>query len=310
MSKAALVIMAAGIGSRFGGGIKQLASIGPNKEIITDYSVYDAVKAGFDKVVFVIRKDIEKEFRETIGKRVEKIVKTEYVFQELDDIPEEFYEKCSKRVKPWGTGQAILCCKDVIEEPFLIINSDDYYGRNAYKIAFEELCSGHPDTAKTKISMIGFVLENTLSDNGAVTRGVCRIDDRQMLKKIKETYELEKVDGKAHGLQDGKKVELPLDSVVSMNMWCVYPEFIDILDKGFYEFLEQLPEQEMKREYLLPTIIGDLVSKDEAEVKVLKSEDQWFGVPYQEDVNAVVSSIRKLIEEGVYPENLYTQPAL
>lgn len=305
MAKATLVIMAAGIGSRFGGGIKQLASVGPNGEIIMDYSIYDAMEAGFDKVVFVIRKGIEKEFKTVIGERIEKIIDTEYVYQELDDIPEEFRSRYAERTKPWGTGQAILCCKDVVKEPFLIINADDYYGKEAYKKAYKELTSEHPQSDRIRLSMVGFVLENTLSDNGTVTRGVCKKDENHMLQEIQETYEIAKEGDVAVGIQDGESVELPLDTVVSMNMWGVYPKFFDILESGFREFLCNLPIDELKKEYLLPTIIGDLLKKGKAEVKVLESQDQWFGVTYIEDKASVIASIRNLIEEGVYPKNLF-----
>ena len=187
MSKAALVVMAAGIGSRFGGGIKQLEPVGPNGEIIMDYSIYDAMEAGFDKVVFVIRKDLEKDFREIIGNRIEKKVEVAYAFQEVDDIPEAFKEKFAERTKPWGTGQAILCCKDVVKEPFLVINADDYYGKEAYVEAFKELTTPEKQADKMQISMVGFVLKNTLSENGGVTRGVCKVDANQMLTEIVET---------------------------------------------------------------------------------------------------------------------------
>lgn len=305
MSKAALVIMAAGIGSRFGGGIKQLASVGPNGEIIMDYSIYDAMEAGFDKVVFVIRKDIEKEFRSVIGERIEKVIATEYVFQELDDIPAKYKSRFAARTKPWGTGQAILCCKDVVKEPFLIINADDYYGKEAYRKAFKELTAERRECDRIQLSMVGFVLENTLSENGTVTRGVCRMDEARMLREIKETYEIGRKDDHAVGLQDGREVELPLNTVVSMNMWGVYPEFFGILEEGFTKFLDSLSEGELKKEYLLPTIIGNLLGEGKAEVKVLESHDQWFGVTYMEDKESVIASIRKLVEEGIYPHSLY-----
>ncbi len=305
MSKAALVIMAAGIGSRFGGGIKQLAPVGPNGEIIMDYSIYDAMEAGFDKVVFVIRKDIEKEFRSVIGERIEKVIATEYVFQELDDIPAKYKKRFAARTKPWGTGQAILCCKDAVKEPFLIINADDYYGKEAYRKAFKELTAERKESGMIQLSMVGFVLKNTLSENGTVTRGVCRMDEARMLREIKETYEIGRKGDHAVGLQDGREVELPLNAVVSMNMWGVYPEFFGILEEGFIRFLDSLTEEELKKEYLLPTIIGNLLGEGMAEVKVLKSRDQWFGVTYMEDKESVIASIRNLIEEGAYPHSLY-----
>ena len=230
MSKATLVIMAAGIGSRFGGGIKQLAPIGPNGEIIMDYSIYDALEAGFDKVVFVIRKDLEKDFKEIIGNRIEKEVEVAYAFQELDDIPEKFSGKFTGRTKPWGTGQAILCCKDVVDAPFLVINADDYYGKEAFKEAYSYL-TNLPSADIMQICMVSFVLKNTLSDNGGVTRGVCEVDGHGMLADIKETHNIEKEDGKAVIHKEDGDVFLDVDSPVSMNMWGITPEFFEILNK-------------------------------------------------------------------------------
>lgn len=303
MSSATLVVMAAGIGSRFGGGIKQLEPVGPNGEIIMDYSIYDAMKAGFDKVVFVIRKDLEKDFREVIGNRIEKKVKVEYAFQELDDIPEEYKERFKDRTKPWGTGQAILCCKDLVNEPFLVINADDYYGKEAYVEAYRELTDGADEkSGKMQISMVGFVLKNTLSENGGVTRGICKVDDNQMLTEIVETSNIVKTEGGA-AVQDGDAL-IPVDvnSVVSMNMWGLKPDFFDILEKGFAEFVASQEDGNLKGEYLLPTIIGDLLKEGKVDVKVLKSHDKWFGVTYKEDKELVVNEVKKLVENGMYPE--------
>ena len=194
MAKATLVIMAAGIGSRFGGGIKQLEPVGPNGEIIMDYSIYDAMEAGFDKVVFVIRKDLEKDFKEVIGNRIEKVVEVAYAYQEISDIPEEFKGKYADRAKPWGTGQAILCCKDVVSEPFLVINADDYYGKEAYVEAYNHLIQEQERNDKLQVSMVGFVLGNTLSENGGVTRGICKVDENHMLTDIVETSNIEKTE--------------------------------------------------------------------------------------------------------------------
>ena len=301
MKKATLVIMAAGIGSRFGGGIKQLEPVGPNGEIIMDYSIYDAVEAGFDKVVFVIRKDLEKDFKEVIGNRIAEKVQVEYAFQELDDIPEQYKEHFKDRKKPWGTGQAILCCKEVVHEPFLVINADDYYGKEAYAEAYRELTSQETGTDdRMQISMVGFVLKNTLSENGAVTRGVCKVDENHMLKEIVETQGIVKTeDGAAVETEEGSRV-IDVNSPVSMNMWGLKPEFFGILETGFSEFLEKIGEEDMKSEYLLPTIIGNLLKDGKVCVKVLESKDQWFGVTYKEDKDGVVESIRKLIEEGKY----------
>lgn len=302
MEKVTLVIMAAGIGSRFGQGIKQLAPIGPNGEIIMDYSIYDAMEAGFNKVVFVIRKNLEKDFKEIIGNRIEKVVEVGYAYQELEDIPEQFRDKLEGRTKPWGTGQAILCCKDVVHEPFLVINADDYYGKEAYREAYAELVKPH---GRMDISMVGFRLKNTLSLNGTVTRGVCKVDDSHMLREIEETYEIEGRDGYAVAVKDGAEIRLELDSPVSMNMWGLQPEFFEVLEDGFAEFLRNVKKEEVKAEYLLPAIIGRLLKEGKAEVKVLQSHDHWFGVTYQEDKAAVIEAVQGLIEEGIYPERLF-----
>ena len=305
MSKATLVVMAAGIGSRFGGGIKQLAPVGPNGEIIMDFSVYDALEAGFDKVVFVIRRDLEKDFKEVIGNRIEEQVEVAYAYQELDDIPEEYQDKFHGRTKPWGTGQAILCCKELVDSPFLVINADDYYGKDAYRKAFAYLTS-MDNTDKIQICMVSFILKNTLSDNGGVTRGVCSVDADGMLTGITETHNIEK-DGESAVIrhEDGTVTRLDTDSIVSMNMWGLTPKFFDILEKGFDRFLADTVCTDLKAEYLLPTIIGELLERGEAGVKVLKSHDQWFGVTYKEDRDAVMNSVRDLIDKGVYPSVLY-----
>ena len=298
MDNVTLVVMAAGIGSRFGGGIKQLEPVGPSGEIIMDYSIYDALAAGFNKVVFVIRKDLEKDFDEIIGQRMKKKVHVEYAFQEIDDIPEQYENKFKGRTKPWGTGQAILACKELVHEPFLVINADDYYGREAYQEAYRYLTQEHPKDPMP-ICMVGFILKNTLSDNGGVTRGVCQVKDDQLVD-IVETHNIEKIDGKA--VSNGKEIDL--NSAVSMNMWGLYPEFFDILEKGFVEFLDSTPADNLKAEYLLPTIIGDLLHSNQAEVTALKSHDEWFGVTYKEDKDFVKDNIRLLVEKGMYPQSL------
>lgn len=304
MGKATLVIMAAGIGSRFGGGIKQLEAVGPNGEIIMDYSIYDALEAGFDKVVFVIRKDLEEDFKRVIGVRIEKKVEVEYVYQELEDIPERFISKAKGRKKPWGTGQAILCCKDAVREPFLVINSDDYYGKEAYKEAYRYL-TGKSSSDGYSACMIGFVLKNTLSDNGGVTRGICKVDENRMLTEIVETRNIIKtVDGAAVKLED-ELIPVDVESEVSMNMWGLSPAFMEILEKGFEKFLEELEPENPKGEYLLPTIIGGLLQEGKMQVKVLQSHDKWFGVTYKEDKKDVVAEIQKLIADGVYAEKLF-----
>ena len=304
MSKVTLVVMAAGIGSRFGGGIKQLEAVGPNGEIIMDYSIHDALEAGFNKVVFVIRKDLEKDFKEIIGRRMEKLVEVEYAYQELNDIPERFLKKTEGRKKPWGTGQAILCCKDVVDESFLVINADDYYGKEAYREAYAYL-TGRKDDNAYEACMVGFVLKNTLSDNGGVTRGVCKVDEHRMLSEIVETSNIVKTAEGAEVQAESGLVPIDVESEVSMNMWGLSPKFFEVLDKGFDEFLEKLNPENLKGEYLLPTIIGDLLKEGKMKVEVRKSHDEWFGVTYKEDKPDVVAAIQKLIADGVYPEKLF-----
>ena len=277
--------------------------MGPNGEIIMDYSIHDAKEAGFNKVVFIIRKDIFKEFEEIIGNRIKEQIDVEYVFQELDDLPEGF-EVSEGRTKPWGTGQAVLCCKDVVKEPFVIINADDYYGKEAFKEAYSYL-TNLPSADIMQICMVSFVLKNTLSDNGGVTRGVCEVDGHGMLADIEETHNIEKEDGKAVIHKEDGDVFLDVDSPVSMNMWGITPEFFEILKTGFDEFLEKTESTDLKAEYLLPTMIGDLLSDGKLEVKVLQSHDQWFGVTYKEDKESVTVALRGLIEEGVYPSKLF-----
>lgn len=295
-----LVIMAAGIGSRFGGGVKQLTPVGPNGEIIIDYSIHDALDAGFNKIVFIIRKDIEKDFREVIGDRIEKICDVAYVFQELDDLPDNF-EKPAERTKPWGTGQAIRCCKGVVDEPFAVINADDYYGKEAFVKVHEYLVENADTTHQ--YCMAGFILDNTLSDNGVVTRGVCNVDEQDMLVKIVETSGI--FCDKDGIVKDEKGNQIPSGTHVSMNMWGLTPDFLDVLDTGFAEFLAQIEPGNIKAEYLLPTIIGDMLEKDEITVKVLETPDKWFGVTYQEDRETVIEAFKKLIDEGVYETPLF-----
>lgn len=303
MKKTTLVIMAAGIGSRFGGGIKQLEPVGPNGEIIMDYSIYDAMEAGFDKVVFVIRKDLEEVFKEVIGNRIETKVPVEYAFQEIDDLPEGFAVP-EGRTKPWGTGQAILACKDLIHEPFAVINADDYYGKDSFKTLHDYLVEENHFEGQYNISMVGFILKNTLSDNGAVTRGICRADENGNLIAVDETSGIVKTENGAACEKDGSLVEIDVESRVSMNMWGFEPDFFKELESGFADFLTNLKEGG-KQEYLLPTIVDGLVKKNEARVKVLESKDKWVGVTYKEDKPVVVASIKELISSGKYPDKLY-----
>ena len=300
-----LIIMAAGIGSRYGAGIKQLAKMGPNGEIIMDYSIRDAKEAGFNKVVFIIRKDIFEEFEEIIGSRIKDQIDVEYVFQELDDLPEGF-EVPEGRTKPWGTGQAVLCCKDVVKEPFVIINADDYYGKEAFVKLHDFLVSGEDLGREFTMGMAGFILKNTLSDNGTVTRGVSVVDENGLLSQVHETT------GIMMG-EDGKiKCDLPdvqewisPEDKVSMNMWAAYPEFLEFLAEDFKTFLSEVEEGDLKKEYLLPNIVDKLLKEGRANVKVLETQDRWFGVTYQEDKEAVQKAFAGFSKEGGYPANLW-----
>lgn len=306
MKKTALVIMAAGIGSRFGGGIKQLEPVGPNGEIIMDYSIHDALEAGFDRIVFVIRHDLEDDFREVIGDRIEKIAPVSYAFQELDDIPAGFTVP-EDRKKPWGTGQAVLSVRDIVNEPFLVINADDYYGKEVFKKIHDYMITEMDENATVyDVCMGGFILTNTLSDNGGVTRGVCEVGEDGVLKRVTETYNIVKTpDGLSATDKEGNPVTVREEQHVSMNMWGLTPAFIRELERGFPVFLQNLKEGDIKSEYLLPTIIDQMIKDGRVRVKVLETQDHWFGVTYKEDKAGVAESIRALISQGVYPEKLF-----
>lgn len=300
MKDIALVIMAAGIGSRYGEGIKQLQKVGPQGEIIIDYSIHDALEAGFTKVIFIIRRDIETEFKEVIGSRIEKICPVEYVFQDKNDLPAGF--TCpAERTKPWGTGQAVLACRDTLNIPFVVINADDYYGKEAFVKIYKFLTEHQSDT--NQYCMAGFKLANTLSENGTVTRGVCTMDDAENLVKITETHEIMRNADGSYTSEEG--VSLSDNTLVSMNMWGVTPEFIGILQDKFVEFLQNMNPEDLKAEYLLPTIMDDLLQENRATVKVLSSSDRWFGVTYTEDKDSVVRAFKQLVYDGVYSESLW-----
>lgn len=301
MSTTSLVIMAAGMGSRFGG-IKQLEPVGPSGEIIMDYSIYDALEAGYNKVVFIIRKDLEKDFKEVVGNRIEKLVNVEYVFQELDELPTGF-TKPEGRTKPWGTGQAILCCKDIVHEPFVVINADDYYGKEAFTKIYEFLNKVDGDN---KYCMAGFILGNTLSANGSVTRGICR-GESNFLKDIVETSGIIREGGHATAIDsEGNAIKLELESLVSMNMWGFKPSLFVELEKNFIDFQSRLTENNnMKKEFLLPEVVGKLINNKKAKVSILKTSDKWFGVTYREDKETVVRSFLELVDKGVYPSKLF-----
>lgn len=301
---ATLIIMAAGIGSRFGTGIKQLAKMAPNGEIIMDFSIYDAKAAGFTKVVFVIRKAIEAEFKEVIGNRLSKVMPVEYVYQELENLPDG-YEVPAGRVKPWGTGQAILACKSVVKEPFVIINADDYYGKEAFIKLHDFLSSENENKEKMNLAMAGFSLKNTLSENGAVTRGVCVADENGYLEKVIETTGIQIVDGKIQCDNAEVSKWITLDTMVSMNMWAGYPDFLKYIDEGFTRFLDTLGENPEKKEYLLPNIVAELLEKNLASVKVLNTSDRWIGITYKEDIEPAQEKFHLMIEDGTYPRELW-----
>ena len=306
MKETALVIMAAGIGSRFGGGIKQLEPVGPGGEIIMDYSIHDAMEAGFNKVIFIIRRDLEKDFKEIIGHRIEKLLPVEYAYQELEDLPAG-YEVTPGRTKPWGTGQAVLSVKGMVDGPFLVINADDYYGREGFR-RIHDYMAEHMDSQSEiyDICMGGFVLSNTLSDNGTVTRGVCQVDEEGYLTNVTETYNIQmKEDGLHATDESGAPVTISPSQPVSMNMWGLPASFVQELEKGFPVFLDNLKEGDIKSEYLLPKIIDNLVQNKKARVTVLDTPDKWFGVTYREDKQAVADAIRGLIQSGVYKEKLF-----
>lgn len=302
--KTALLIMAAGIGSRFGGGIKQLATVDSRNHIIMDYTVHDAVEAGFNKIIFVIRKDIEKDFREIIGDRIEEVcqehgVEVCYAFQSLDDLPEGAVLP-EGRTKPWGTGQAVLAARELIKEPFAILNADDYYGKEAF-VKIHDFLARSP--AENSFCMAGFRLKNTLSENGAVTRGICQVNGAGYLTDVVETSGIVKTtDGAAAG-----ETKLDPNVSVSMNMWGLTPGFMETLSEGFAKFFEtKVPENPLKAEFLIPVFIGWLLREGKISVKVLETGDKWFGVTYQEDRELVIESVRALITSGVYPEDLYS----
>ena len=309
MQKTALVIMAAGIGSRFGKGIKQLAPVGPKGEIIMDYSIHDALEAGFNKVVFIIRKDLEDEFKRVIGDRISKITEVAYAFQEIDDLPGDF-RKPADRTKPWGTGHAVLSCINEIDGPFVVINADDYYGSHAFKMAYDFLTENE-DTADTyRYMMVGYKLENTLTENGHVARGVCVTDEEGHLLKINERTHIEKHDGgTAYTEDDGKTwTMLPEGSTVSMNMWGFSASILKELKDRFPKFLdENLKVNPLKCEYFLPFVVDELLGEKRATVKVLKSMDKWYGVTYKEDKPVVVAAIQNLKDGGLYPQRLWEE---
>lgn len=270
-----------------------------------DYSIYDAKEAGFDKVVFVIRKDIEEEFKAVIGNRIGSQIEVEYVYQELTDLPEGFTVP-EGRKKPWGTGQAVLACKDVVKEPFVIINADDYYGKEAFVKLHDFLVNGKQEGEVLNMAMAGFVLKNTVSENGAVTRGICTVDGDDMLTDVLETSGIAiEADGTVVCDREEVKSWITPDVHVSMNMWAAYPEFLDKLESGFAEFLKDESGDPLKKEYLIPIIVDGLLKQNKATVKVLETQDKWIGITYKEDTELAQAGFREMIRSGKYPAKLW-----
>ena len=293
--KTQLVIMAAGIGSRFGEGIKQLTPIGPNDEIIMDYSISAATKAGFDEVIIIIRRDIEKEFKEVIGNRIEKIVKCKYAFQELEMLPDGFKPPIDRK-KPYGTAHAIYCAKDIIDSPFIVINADDYYGNEGFKVIHDYLTKNVSDNLTGyKMCMAGYIIANTLSENGTVTRGLCKKDSDDFLTDVVETYEVsKKANGVITGEDDNKKeVIIGEDDLVSMNMFGFPHEFVNELKSRFVEFLKSNNEN-IKSEFLLPSVVNDIIKEGKGKVKVLPVNDKWYGVTYAQDKEYVRKALSNI----------------
>jgi len=298
MTKPTLLVLAAGMGSRYGG-LKQIDPVGPSGETIIDYSIFDALRAGFGKLVFVIRKDIEQQFREIVGARFEKRIAVEYVFQELDKLPAGFALPAG-RTKPWGTTHAILMAENVIKEPFAAINADDFYGQQAYQLLAQHLTSGTPDYA-----MVGFILKNTLSAHGSVARGVSRVNADNYLTHIVELTKIEPDGDRAKDTgPDGTVTRLTGDEAVSMNFWGFTPALFPQIRVEFEKFLRRAGG-ELKSECYIPATVGELVTSGQAKCKVLRTNDSWFGVTYREDRPQVVESIRQLVAQGKYPEKLW-----
>lgn len=304
MKQPVLVVMAAGMGSRYGG-LKQIDPIDKEGHIIMDFSVYDAVKAGFKKVIFIIKKENEADFKAAIGDRLSKHLDVTYVFQDLKNLPEG-YEVPEGRVKPWGTGHAVLSCIDEIDGPFAVINADDYYGANAFRMAYDFLTQNQDEDGIYRYMMVGYKLENTLTENGHVARGVCVTDEEGHLQKIHERTHIERHEGSVAYTEDEGKTwtALPQDSTVSMNMWGFSESIMKELKARFPKFLEEnLPVNPMKCEYFLPFVVDELLGENKATVKVLKSMDKWYGVTYKEDKPVVVAAIQRMKDEGLYPQD-------
>ena len=303
MKNPILVVMAAGMGSRYGG-LKQIDPVDEQGHIIMDFSIYDAVKAGFKKVVFIIKEENEKDFKAAIGDRLSKVIDVSYVYQKLENIPEGFTVP-EGRIKPFGTGHAILSCIDEVDSPFAVINADDYYGKEAF-VKLHDFLVGYVPEKANQFCMAGFILKNTLSENGAVTRGICETNEEGYLTAVHETSNIVKTPEGAAVDNDGQLTSINAESYASMNMWGLTPEFMQTLEDGFKEFFANMGDKDiLKAEYLLPIYIDELLQASRVSVKVLDTNDKWFGVTYKEDKDYVVKSFAKLIEDGVYQKNLF-----
>lgn len=305
MEKPVLVIMAAGMGSRYGG-LKQIDSVDEQGHIIIDFSIFDAIKAGFRKVIFIIKKEMEEEFKEVIGNRIEKIVDVDYVFQEITNVPENFVVP-EGRMKPWGTGHAILCCKDKVKGPFAVINADDFYGREAFNKIYDFLNSIN-ENQNNLYTMVGYQLKNTLTENGSVARGVCDVNEEGFLTEITERTKIEKFEDGVKFYDSDQDIwqDISIDSTVSMNLWGFKENIMNELEKEFAIFLDnEVSNNQLKSEFFLPTVVQHMIEKQKVQVKVLHSDDKWFGVTYREDKEIVLKEIAKLKEQGVYPTNLW-----
>ncbi|MEI6575633.1 MAG: sugar phosphate nucleotidyltransferase [Bacteroidota bacterium] len=300
--KPTLLILAAGIGSRYGS-LKQVDPVGPSGETIMDYSVYDAIRAGFGKIVFVIRKDIEKEFRELILPKYEGKINIEFAFQEVESLPAGFTAPAG-RSKPWGTGHAVLVAKDVVKEPFAIINADDFYGPEAFS-TISEFLQGDPETLQSHYAMVGYLLKNTLSDHGFVSRGICKTDKNGLLVEVVERTAIRSIGGwPAYSEDEKETIYLPTDAIVSMNFWGFMPSGFNLLEGLFTDFLSQ-KGQDQKSEFYLSSAVDDLIKAEKLKVRVLRSPAQWFGVTYKEDKAMVVERLNSMVNNGIYPPALW-----
>lgn len=297
-----LLILAAGMGSRYGG-LKQIEAVRPSGEAIMDFSIFDAIRAGITKIVFVIRHDIEKEFIEKIGSKYENIIKIEYAFQEIDSLLPKNFKKPAERKKAWGTGHAILVAKDLINEPFIVINADDFYGKSGYELLSKYFDSNSSDD---NYAMVGFVLKNTLSDHGYVSRGVCDYNERNSLLDVTERTHIEKIDDKIKYCEGNKEEELTGNEIVSMNMWGFNPSIFKYLEEGFVDFLDNL-EDSVKSEFYIPSLVDNLIKKNIASVTTLISKDTWLGITYPDDKPSVVNKLNELIDKKIYPSSLNKQ---